>query len=114
MVSIIIRLVINAIALWVAATLIDGVTVSGSAVEWLILLVVFGLINALIKPILKLLTLPINIATLGLFTLVINAFLLWLTSVLVGALTVDGIIPAFLGAIVVSIVSTVLSWVLPD
>jgi putative membrane protein len=88
--------------------------VSGRAVEWLVLLIVFGLVNTVIKPILKLLTLPINIAALGLFTLVINAFLFWLTSVLVNALTVDGIVSAFLGALVVSIVSTVLSWILPD
>jgi putative membrane protein len=114
MTSIFIRFIINAIALWVADALIADVRVSGSAVDWLILLVAFGLINALIKPILKLLTLPINIATLGLFTLVINAFLFWLTSVLVPALEVDGIIPTFLGALVVSIVSTVLSRFLPD
>jgi putative membrane protein len=114
MTSIIIRFIINAIALWVADALISGVSVSGSAVDWIILLVVFGLINALIKPVLKLLTLPINIMTLGLFTLVINAFLFWLTSGLVSALEVDGIISTFLGALVVSIVSTVLSWILPD
>lgn len=114
MISIVIRFVINAIALWAASAVVSGVTVSGSTVDWLLLLIVFGLVNALIKPLLKLLALPINIATLGLFTLVINGFLFWLTSVLVSALSVDGIIPAFLGALVVSIVSTVLSWFLPD
>ena len=114
MTNIVIRFVINAIALWVASAIIGGVSVSGTLGNWLVLLVVFGLVNALIKPILKLLTLPINVMTLGLFTLVINAFLFWLTSVLVSALKVDGIVAAFLGALVVSVVSTVLSWVLPD
>jgi len=114
MTSIVIRFVINAIALWAASALISGVSVSGTFFEWLVLLVVFGLVNALIKPILKLLTLPINVMTLGLFTLVINAFLFWLTSVLVPALKVEGIIAPFLGALVVSVVSTVLSWFLPD
>lgn len=112
--GIIIRFAINAIALWAASALVGGITVSGSVVEWLFLLVVFALINAVIKPILKLLAFPINVATLGLFTWVINAFLLWLTSVLTDALTVDGIIPAFLGSLVVTIVSMLLSWFVPD
>jgi putative membrane protein len=114
MTNIVIRFVINAIALWVASAIIGGVSVSGTLGDWLVLLGVFGLVNALIKPILKLLTLPINVMTLGLFTLVINAFLFWLTSVLVSALKVDGIIAALLGALVVSVVSTVLSSFLPD
>jgi putative membrane protein len=111
--AIIIRFAVNAIALWVASVLVSGVTVSGSAVEWLVLLVVFGLVNAVIKPILKLLTLPINVMTLGLFTWVINAFLLWFTSLLTDALELDGIIAAFLGSLVVSIVSALLSWFVP-
>lgn len=112
--GIIIRFVINGISLWLADRLVGDITVSGGAIEWLVLLAVFALINAVIKPILKLLTLPINIATLGLFTWVINAFLLWLTSVLTNALTVDGIMAAFLGSLVISIVSTLLSWLVPD
>jgi putative membrane protein len=112
--GIIIRFIINAVSLWVASVLVEGITVAGSAVEWLVLLAIFALINAVIKPVLKLLTLPINVMTLGLFTWVINAFLLWLTSVLTDALTVDGIIAAFLGSLVISIVSTLLSWFVPD
>jgi putative membrane protein len=112
--GIIIRFIVNGISLWVAAQLVEGVTVEGGFVEWLVLLTVFALINAIIKPILKLLTLPINVMTLGLFTWVINAFLLWLTSALTGALEVDGIIAVFLGSLVISIVSTLLSWFVPD
>ena len=114
MTGIIIRFVINAIALWAASALVSGISVSGSIVEWLVLLAVFALINAVIKPILKLLTLPISVVTLGLFTWVINAFLLWLTSALTDALEVDGIIAAFLGSLVISIISTLLSWFVPD
>ena len=114
MTGIIIRFIVNGIALWVASKLVSGVTVEGTIVEWLVLLTVFALINAIIKPILKLLTLPINVMTLGLFTWVINAFLLWLTSALTDALEVDGIIAVFLGSLVISIVSTLLSCFVPD
>ena len=114
MTAIIIRFLVNGTALWVASKLVSGVTVEGTIVEWLVLLIVFALINAVLKPILKLLTLPINVMTLGLFTWVINAFLLWLTSWLTDALEVDGIVALFLGSLVISIVSTLLSWLVPD
>ncbi|MGD2077065.1 MAG: phage holin family protein [Chloroflexota bacterium] len=114
MVKLIIRLVINAIALWLAATLISGIELSSNLWEVLIVAIIFGLINALIKPVIKLISLPLIAVTLGLFTLVINAFLLLLTSWLSSALTVDGLIPAFLGAIVISLVSWLLSLFVDD
>jgi putative membrane protein len=107
-------LVINAIALWLAATLISGIELSSNLWEVLIVAIIFGLINALIKPVIKLISLPLIAVTLGLFTLVINAFLLLLTSWLSSALTVDGLIPAFLGAIVISLVSWLLSLFVDD
>lgn len=112
--KLIIRLVINAIALWLAATLISGIELSSNLWEVLIVAIIFGLINALIKPVIKLISLPLIAVTLGLFTLVINAFLLLLTSWLSSALTVDGLIPAFLGAIVISLVSWLLSLFVDD
>jgi putative membrane protein len=115
--SILIRLLINAAALWVAVRLVDGVSFSG---DWWLLLVValvFGVLNVSVKPVLMLLTLPFFLVTLGLFTFVLNAFMLWLTSALAGALGlgfhVDGFGAAFVGALVVSIVSLVLSIVVP-
>ena len=113
----IVRILINAAALWVAAYVVPGIHAGGFG-SLLAVAVVFGLVNALVRPFLKLLSCPVIILTLGLFTLVINALMLMLTA-WVGKqfgidFTVDGFVPAFLGALVVSIVSMLLSWLLPD
>jgi putative membrane protein len=117
--KLILRILINAIAVWVTTLILPGITFSGGIIELLVVAIIFGLVNALIRPIFKLLTLPINIATLGLFTLVINALMLWLTAWISGALTVGGglvagFINALLGSLLISIVSTILSWLLPE
>ena len=111
--AILLRLGINAAALWAAVRLVPGVSFTG---DWRLLLVValiFGVLNASLKPLLIILTLPFLVVTLGLFTFVVNAFLLWLTSALSGALGlgfhVSGFGAAFLGALVVSCVSILLS-----
>ena len=114
MVKLFIRLVINAFALWLAALIVDGITLSGNAIEVLIVAIIFGLINALIKPFIKLISAPLIVLTLGLFTLLINAFLLLLTSWLTSALDVDGLWAAILGAIIISLVSWALSLFLDD
>ncbi len=112
------RLLINAAALWVATRIVPGVTHSGSEASLFAVALVFGLLNALLRPLLAFLSCPLLILTLGLFTLVINAFILWLTSALSGSLGigfhVDGFWAAFLGALVVSIVSILLSIFLRD
>ena len=108
-----IRSLVNAAALWVATRIVPGVTHSGSEASLFAVALVFGLLNALLRPLLTLLSCPLLILTLGLFTLVINAFILWLTSALSASLGigfhVDGFWAAFLGALVVSIVSILLS-----
>lgn len=114
-----IRLIINAIALVVAAWAIPGIHFDGNFPGLLVIALVFGVVNAIIKPIVTLLTCPLVALTLGLFTLVINALMLWLTGWLAGVVgvsgfQVDGFWPAFLGAIVISIVSLILSVVLPE
>ncbi len=110
-----IRWVIVAFSLFVAAWLVPGIRVEGNA--WLIyavMAVILGLINAVVRPILTLLTCSLVIFTLGLFVLVINALTLWLASSIavnwfhVG-FYVDGFWSAFLGALIVSIVSVILS-----
>lgn len=116
---IILRILINAAALWVAAQLVSGIEVVGGTVNLLIVALIFGLVNAFIRPIVKLLTLPLTVVTLGLFALVINAGMLLLTSWLSSALVLSGgwveqIVTAFIASIVISIVSTVLGWFLPD
>jgi putative membrane protein len=112
-VKILIRLLINAAALWVAVRFVPGVTFTGDGRLLLVVALVFGLLNAVLKPLLILLTLPFMLITLGLFTFVLNAFLLWTTSALSGVMGlgfhVDGFVPAFVGALVVSAVSLVLS-----
>ncbi|MBK9061643.1 MAG: phage holin family protein [Acidobacteria bacterium] len=111
------RILINAAALWVAASVVDGIH-AGGAGSILAVAVVFGVVNALVRPLLKLLSCPIIFLTLGLFTLVLNALMLMLTAWVGRQLgidfTVDTFWAAFLGALIVSIISTVLSWFIPD
>ena len=107
-----IRFITNAIALYIAAQLISGIHLVG----WTAILVaaiIFGLVNAFIKPLVSLVTCLIQAITLGLFTLVINASMLYLTAWLAQrlglAFSIDNFLSAFLGAIIVSMVSFALS-----
>lgn len=109
-----VNLAVTVFAFWVAVQVLSGMSFTGDWVNWLVVAIIFGVVNGIIRPILLLLTLPINLVTLGLFTLVINALMLWLTSWLSSALTVDGFFTALLGAIIISIVTTILNWILPD
>jgi putative membrane protein len=119
-----IKVGVNAVALWVAAWLVPGITFGegkfGSKFATIVLVaVVFGIINAVVKPIAKLLSFPFIILTLGLFTFIVNAFMLQLTEWISGPLGLSFRIDHFfwdavLGALVVTIVSIVLNWVLPD
>jgi putative membrane protein len=117
--SILIRLLINAAALWVATRFVDGISFTGTVPTLLGVALVFGVLNVVVRPILKLLTCPFIILTLGLFTFVLNAVMLLITSAASEALGlgfhVEGFVPAFIGALVVSIVSFALSLVVgPD
>lgn len=110
MLNLIIRLVINAVGLWVADGLVDGIHLTNEVGGLLFVALIFGLINALIKPIIDFFTCPFYVITLGLFTFIVNALLLMLTGQLSGGrLEVDSFLAAFLGGIVVSIVSLLLS-----
>jgi putative membrane protein len=110
----ILKLAVNAAALWVAARLIDGIHLTDDIVTILFIALVFGLINTFIRPLLKLVSLPVLIITLGLFTFVINAAMLGLTAWIMEGLSIDGFGAAVLGAVVITIVSWVLNAVLPD
>jgi putative membrane protein len=106
---------VNAVALAVAVWLLDGIDVTGES-AWLTLAlvaVIFGLVNALIRPLVKLLTCLINVITLGLFTLVINAAMLWFSSWIAQQLELGFVVEdfwwAFLGALIISVVSFVLN-----
>jgi len=106
------HILVNAFLLWIVAQLVPGIHFDGSIGALLLLGLIFGIVNAIIKPILLLLTPPLTIMTLGLFALVINALMLLLTSALSASYSVDGFFPALLGSIVISILSTVLNWVM--
>jgi putative membrane protein len=108
MMNFLIRLVVNAIALLIVAWLLPGVHVTG----WIGAVVaafVLGIVNSVLLPILIVLTLPVQLLTLGLFTLIINGFLFWWVGQWGIGLVVDGYWPAFFGAIVLAIVSMLLS-----
>lgn len=116
--SFLIRLLVNAAALWVATQVVPGVTYQGDGPAFVVVALVFGVINATLRPLTKLLTCPLILLTLGMFALVVNGLMLWLTSAIAGALGlgfhVTGFWAAFLGALVVSLVSLLLSFVVDD
>ncbi|MGK5530706.1 phage holin family protein [Streptomyces sp. URMC 129] len=122
MTSILFRFLANAVALAAAVWLVGDITLgeadasTGSkTVTLLIVALIFGLVNLIVKPVVKLLSLPLLILSLGLFTLVINALMLMLTSALAGdAFEVDGFWPALLGGLIISIVSWAVTLVLDN
>ena len=115
---VLLRLLINAAALWVATRLVSGISYTGDGVSLFGVALVFGVLNVLIRPILFFLSFPFVIFTLGLFTLVINAVMLLITASASDALglgfSVDGFLPALKGALVVTIVSFALSLFVSD
>jgi len=112
--NILIRLFVNAVALWVAARLVAGIHLTEEFWSIVFVAAVFGIVNALIKPVALLLSLPFLLLTLGLFTVVINAFMLLLTGAVIGALEVEGFWSALLESLIISIVSLLFSMVLKD
>jgi putative membrane protein len=116
----IIQLLINAGALYVAVLLVSGLDFSfepeGAWLKFLVVAFIFGLVNTFVRPVLRILTFPITIMTLGIFLIVINALMLLLTGVISAeldlGLTVDGFLAALLGAVVVAIVGFALSMVI--
>src|SRR5262245_22957317 len=109
----VIRLLVNAAALWVATRIVPGVAYRGGVLPMLGVALVFGIVNAILRPLALILTLPLLIVTLGLFTFVINGLMLLLTSALSDSLGlgfhVSGFWAAFWGALVVTVVSWLLS-----
>lgn len=121
---VLLRLIINAVALLVTAWIVPGIHLGAAGPhptkhDWVTLLIValiFGVVNVVIRPIIILLSLPLEIITLGLFTFVINAFMLLLTSWIAQGMGVgfriDGFLPALVGSLIITIVSFVLSRIL--
>ncbi len=116
------RVAINALAIWLATLVVDGLDVVGGkdttakVIVFLVVALVFGLVNAVVKPVVKLLSLPLYILTLGLFTLVVNAAMLalvaWLSEKTDYGLRINNFGTAVIGALIISVVSFVLNVVL--
>jgi putative membrane protein len=102
--KILFRLLLNAGALLALPSLVSGIEVNSFYIA-LISALIMGVINISIRPLIKILTLPISILTLGLFALVINAFFFWFVATFVDGFNVEGFLAAFLGALIMSIVS---------
>lgn len=109
-----IRWAILAVAVAVAVAVTDGIDVHGGLGGYILVAAVLGLVNALIRPIVRLFSLPITIATLGLFSLVINGLMLLLAAALSSVLSIDSFWSAIVGAFVISVVSAILNWVVVD
>ncbi|MFC1403108.1 MULTISPECIES: phage holin family protein [Streptacidiphilus] len=123
MLRFVVKTLINAAAIWVATAVVSGITLTSG--DWqhktltvILVALLFGVVNFVIKPIVKLFSLPLFFLTLGLITFVINALMLWLTSWASGKLSldfhVDGFVAALLGSLIISIVAWALHMVFRD
>lgn len=116
--NLLLRWLVNAIALWVAVKLLPGLHHDGTTISLIAVALIFGLVNALVRPLLLLLTCPLVLLTLGLFVLIVNTLMLSLTIALSNSLglgiTSDSFVATFLGSIVISLVSGVLNIFLKD
>lgn len=122
----VIKVAVNAVALWVAALVVSGVNLAEDSAAWtskvvtiVLVALLFGLVNAVIKPIAKLLSFPAIVLTLGLFTFIVNAFMLqiteWISDGVGLSFTIDNFFwDAVFAAVIITLVSWVLSVILPD
>lgn len=99
------RFLVIAGAVWIAAAYVPGVTVQEGVVSYLVIALIFAAVNLLVKPVLKLLSFPLLLLTLGLFLIVINALMLGLTALLTERLSIDGVGPAVIASLIISAVT---------
>jgi putative membrane protein len=105
----VIRWLIGAFGLWLASAIVPGIHITGFG-TLLVAALLLGIVNAVVRPLIVLLTLPITVLTLGLFLLVVNAAMLALVAALLDGFTISGFLPALLGSAIVSLTSWVASW----
>ncbi|GIG21932.1 membrane protein [Cellulomonas chitinilytica] len=120
----VLRVLINGVAIWLATLILSGLEIIGGDSNWetagiiLLIALVFGIVNAIVKPIVAFISIPLYILTLGLFTLVVNALMLmltaWITEQTSWGLRIDNFGTAVLGALIISVVSFVLSVLIPE
>lgn len=117
--NMIIGILVTAAALWVTTAIVPGIRIEDSFISFLIVAVIFGLVNVFVRPVVMLLSLPVTIITLGIFTFVINALMLMLTAWLAGnVMSIEGdgftkLYWALIGSVVVSIAATLIVWIMP-
>lgn len=107
MLKLVMRWVVSALALYIVSKILPGMHLTGFG-SALIAVLIIGLVNALIKPILFLLTLPVTIITFGLFSFILNALMLMLASAITPGFKIDGFVTALLGSILISVITTIL------
>jgi putative membrane protein len=112
--SLLIRWVVLAIAIGIAAAVVDGIDIDGGGGGLLAVAALFGLVNAFIRPIVRLLALPVRVMTLGLVSFAINGLMLLITDWMLDVLDVGGLWNAIVAAVVISVVSTLLNWLIID
>ncbi len=105
----IVKILINAAALWFTASLIDGIYIDGAGAA-VFAAIILGIVNAVLRPLLLLFTLPVNMLTFGLLTFVINGMMMKLVASVAGGFEIVGLWPAIVGAVILSVISTVMSW----
>ena len=117
--NVIVGILVTAAALWIATIVVPGIQIESSFTSFLVVAIIFGLVNAFVRPVARLLSLPIRIVTLGIFSFVINALMLMLTAWLAGnAMSIDGgpmtqLFRALIGSVVISVASTLIGWIMP-
>ena len=104
-----VRLLITALGLWLAATIVPGIAIRGVG-TLLAAALLLGIVNAIVRPVVVILTLPITVLTLGVFLWVVNAAMLALVAAMLEGFTIRGLFPALLGSLIVSLTSWVAAW----
>ena len=110
--ALLIRWLVLAVAVWVTTAVVSGIDVNGGAGTYLLVAIVLASVNAVLGSILRLLTFPLIVLTLGVFSLVINALMLMVTDGLMDSFDVDGFGPALLGAVIIAVVTMILDLIL--
>lgn len=106
---ILLKIIVGAIAVFIASQWVTGIEVESWKAAFLAS-IVLGIINLVVRPVIKVLTLPITLLTLGLFSFVINTLLFWMASFFVEGFEVEGFIPAFLGALIMTVANWIFGW----
>ena len=110
-VTLALSIAVNAAALWLGAKIVSGISFQGGPLDLIVLALIFGIVNTVVKPIVQFLSLPFHIVTLGISLLLVNAALLGLTAWLSSAYTISGVLAALIGAFVIGMLTMMLNGV---